>query len=233
MAIGCFCCACNLLVSEDPPLEPTVMAQDDYAWDNIALAIQYEFIDVPRIDCPKIESYLSGSGKCLPKKLPFTTGYECPLKYPAKSLFFSCNITNNEPAIYARLAWDDTLRDIDFGMSLGPCQLEAAGPAIGEKPRFKTDTGYKVCLLENAKAKGTLKGEPDKRRPAGVFFDLSNNTESVDNLKKQAELKFFNAPADLVIDARLLDENDQIAALEDVFAIFSFYRKMNVPAEMH
>ncbi|MBQ9816294.1 MAG: hypothetical protein IJM59_02340 [Proteobacteria bacterium] len=224
--------ACNLLTPEDPPLEPKILNQTDFAWDELDIAVKYEFIQVPRIDCPKIQSELTGSGKCLPKTIPIGSGIECPLEYPAKSLFFSCISGEDAPIVFARLEWSDNAKNIDFSHPFGPCRFAQAGPLAGEPPRYTTDPGYKVCLFEKTPTPGSLRGQEGSERPAGMFIDLSQNTLSMEELNKYITLQFIDAPAAFVMDSRFLNEEERIQALKDVLTIFSFYRRLPATPSM-
>ncbi len=223
--LACAFSGCYLLTPEDPPLEVKELYPDDFAWDYMDIAREYEFIGVPRIDCPMLESYLKKTGHCEPEKLPFTTVVACPLFFPAEKLEFACIPGENIPAVYARLIWNDKVH-VDFNSGLGACRMVGAGPANGEPERYPTDPGFKACLFESAIAPGQLLGLTDQERPAGLFFDLSRNTQTIEELAKSTALLTVDAPVSLVLDTRLFPEEEREKGLDELVNFFKVYRKM-------
>ena len=113
---------------------------------------------------------------------------------------------------------------LNFKPLLGACDLQYAGPSAGEPSRYTTDFGYKSCLFMQKAPYSALWGETSSLRPTGLYLDLSLNAASVDALRSQSSDVIFDAPATLVMDARFLNDEQRIQALQDVNLIFSFYR---------
>lgn len=275
-ALACFFSGCFLLTPEDPPLETKTLYPNDFAWNEIDLRINPEYYPDKPLDCPAIQSILTGTGRCLPKSLPFGAAIECPLAYPAETLVLACITTGEEkiPAAYLRLKWSNNAKNITLGDKFGSCQMSQAGPLANEKLRYPTDPGYKVCLFEpnpNAdelnkqaagkkkeeaekvahakeaqtdipeftpgtesysKSAGQLKGSKDTERPAGLFIDFAENPDSIETLENGMKFNLLNAPAELVLDARLLDQSEREQAIKDLIVIFDFYRNQQFVPEM-
>ena len=218
---------CMLLTPEDPPQEPTELKPDDFAWDEIDIAQDYEYIDVTRIDCGTLRSKLTGSGKCLSVKLPFaTSAIRCPLSFPAESLTFACIDQDQVPALYVSFAFSKNAHNIDLS-ELMPCAPASDGPAAQKPPRFPTDPGYHVCLLQNA-TPGELVQAPDALRPAGTYIDLSNTACTDADIQHLLNNHILSGPFDIVMDTRFLDEQARTKAFKDLPALFRFYRKLPV-----
>ena len=227
LAAVLLCSGCYLLTPEDPPREVRELYPEDFAWDYIDIAREYEFIGVPRIDCILLESYLKKTGHCEPKKLPFAPVLECPLVFPAKTLEFACIPGIETPAVYARLTWDDSVH-VDAWSSLGKCRMAGAGPANDEPERYPTDVGFKACLFEDAKTPGQLLGIEGAQRPAGLLLDLSQNPKPLEELDKMTRLMTVDAPVSLVLDTQLFPEDQRAPALDTLIGFFKVYRKMPV-----
>ena len=227
----CLCAGCQLLTPPDPPLEDPILRPDAYAWLEFDITQEYEYIDVPRIDCGKVESLLSGSGRCVPVHKSFGKIYECPLEAPASKFYFACFSDEELPAVYARFEFAADVDSVDFTEHLGNCQVVGAGPAAGQPPRYPTDIGFKACLFTNFATPGKLIDIVNTQIPAGVFIDLSDNPESVDELNEQVSAHVFNAPLALVMDARLLSADERIQAFKDLTLFFQPYRSLN--PELH
>lgn len=221
----CVLSACNIIVPPDPPPEPKELHPDDFAWPQLDITQQYEFTNVPRIDCPKIESVLKASGKCNPVKLSFGSATECLLSFPAQKLQLACLTDQSSiPAVYLRMEFDESAKDIEFYPGLGACQLAGMGPAIGQTPRYATDLGFKACLFQSKTAYSKLYGTANDQRPVGLYLDLSSHPKTIDQLTSNVTTGRFDAPVSLMMDARFLDDKDRIQALKDIDLIFSFYR---------
>lgn len=217
--------ACDLIIPPDPPLEPKALKPNDYAWDQLELTQTYDYIDVARVDCSKMLSVLTGSGKCLPVKLSVGSAIECPLTYPGKKMEMAClSDQNTVPAIYVRFEWDASVANLDLKQSFGACKFVSAGPAAGESPRYQTDTGFKACLFDEKAPYSVLHGDVVSARPSGLYLDISENPSSLAQLESQVSSVRFSAPAILTLDARFLNEKERIQALKDTNMIFSFYR---------
>lgn len=222
--------ACDIIAPPDPPFEPKDLRPDDFAWDNLDITQQYEYIQVARIDCPKIQSVLTGSGKCVPVKLPFSAAVECPLSEPAQKLTFACvDDASSVPAVYARLEFGLSSNPIDMKKLLGDCQFVAAGPAIGQPQRYPTDQGFKACLFQKKATYSSLKGESNALRPAGMYLDFIQRTETPEQLKAQINANTFKPPIDIVMDARFLNDDERLKAFQDVNLIFQIYRQTVIP----
>lgn len=225
LMFGIAMAGCNLIVPPDPPPEPRQMGPDHFAWQDLEITRDYDFIGVERIDCPKLTSTLTGYGLCIPVHLPMGAAVECPLAYPGKSLQFACLPTSDDiPAVYARLKFDDSAKNLEFSPKLGKCTVVGAGPAIQSSPRYPTDPGHKACLFQTTAPYSILRAEDHGARPSGLYLDLTQNDLELDLLKKRATVVIFDAPAALVLDARLLSREDRKNALKDVFLLFDDYR---------
>lgn len=227
----CLCCGCQLLTPPDPPLEDPILRPDAYAWLEFDIVQEYEYIDVPRIDCNKIESLLSGSGRCVPVHKAFGKLYECPLESPASRFYFACFSDTELPAVYARFEFEPNAKNIDFSPYLGPCRMAGAGPAAGQLPRYSTDVGFKACLFTDFSTPGKLLDIDNTQIPAGAFIDFTDNPESLEALTTQAATQKFHAPLALVMDARYLSKDERIQAFKDLGAFFKPYRSLN--PELH
>lgn len=223
--------ACDIIVPPDPPLESQDVSPDDFAWVQLDITQKYEYIDVARIDCPKIATALASFGKCLPVMLPIGPATECPMAYPAKKLQLACLTDQTDtPAVYARLELDSKAMNLDFQTTFGPCEFIGLGPAAGQTSRYATDTGFKACLFKQKAPYSGLYGDSDAR-PMGLYLDVSDNPKSPEQLKQSAQNAQFDAPAALMMDARFLNKKDRIQALNDLNLIFSFYRSFAPKAE--
>ncbi|MBR4985775.1 MAG: hypothetical protein IKY83_08545 [Proteobacteria bacterium] len=224
---------CMLLTPEDPPHEPKDLKPDDFAWDEIDIARDYKFIDVTRIDCGSVRSNLSGSGKCLPVKLPFaTSALQCPLSYPAETLTFACIDKGDIPAVYVRFSFAETAKNIDL-TALMPCEIVSDGPAAHKPPRFPTDPGYHACLCQNTGTPGALINAPDTLRPAGIYIDLTAAERSEQSLHNLQQNHLLDGPFDIVLDARFLDEDARTQAFKNLPELFSFYRNLEIHPNIH
>lgn len=225
---ACLTTGCMLLTPEDPPHEPTELKPDDFAWDDIDIARDYTFIDVARIDCGSVRSELTGSGKCLPVKLPFaTSAIQCPLSYPADTLTFACIDKGDVPAVYVRFSFSKSAKNIDL-TDFMPCEVVADGPLAGKAPRYPTDPGYHACLCQNTGTPGELLGEDSALRPAGTFIDLSQSPRTDQELQNLQKNHLLDGPFDLVMDSRFLDDQARNMAFKNLPALFGFYRKLPI-----
>ena len=219
---------CQLLTPPDPPYEDPILRPDAFAWDEFDIAQEYEYIDVPRIDCGKVESILSGSGRCVPKHHVIGKLYECPLEKPAEKLLFACLNDENLPSVYVRFEFTSDAENVDFSKTLGECRISGGGPAAGEPARYPTDIGYKACLFTSLTTPGQILKIANTEVPAGVFVDLTDNPAPLAMLENS---QVFRAPLALVMDARYLDNDAKTQAFKDLKVIFSAYRALN--PELH
>jgi len=211
---------CDIIIPPSPPIVPDILTPTDYAWDGMDLA-RARFLGVLRIDCGTVVSKLQASGHCVPRATPIGRLIHCPLSAPAGQLVFGCVGGDPVPAVYMRLSWQDEAESLRFLEAFGACRVAGAGPAAGEDPRFPTDPGYKVCLFEPY---AQLTYPEVFARPAGLYLDFAQSTASLSQLRAWAQDQVFNAPLDLVIDARFLDDEGRSRAFELVFDAFAFYR---------
>lgn len=224
----CGTMGCQLLFPEAPPLEDPILMPDDYAWDELDIAREYTYINVPRIDCNTMQSAISSTGRCLPEKRPYGNVIVCPLTKPAKSLEIGCLDHDQVPDLMVRMVFDNSESELDFSQ-LGSCTMVAAGPVDNQKMRYRTDIGYKACLFEKTVPPGQLAGSTGSERPVGVYLDLSENPKSMTELNQQAETLKFDAPVTLILDTRFLDENTRTEAFDHIDMIFDLYRKFAPP----
>ena len=149
---------------------------------------------------------------------------ECPLQYPASSLEFGCIEHDDVPDLMVRMTFDIKAGTMDFS-SFGRCTIVGEGPAAGQPPRFKTDSGYKVCLFDQTAPPGQLTDSGKSQRPGAFYLDLSDNAAPLDELTKQSQFTMFNPPVTLVLDTRFLATADREKAFNQVTQIFDYYRK--------
>lgn len=223
-----FFCACDLIIPPDRPPESTKLSANDFAFQYAKIERDHTFIGVERIDCPVLQSAFSKYGKCTPKKFPMGAGITCPLLFPGKTLDFACLSGDEDdpdhiPAVYAKLTFDEKTKNIPFKFAFDKCTPFAAGPLVGEPPRYPTDNGIKVCLFDRFAPYSTLHERDSSAIPAGLYVDLSNQDIPYDSLAAHAENAVFNAPAELVLDSRLLDKEQKKQSFKDVFELFDFY----------
>lgn len=184
LAILLYCSlqGCFLLTPEDPPLEVKTLYPNDFAWDELDLAMNPDYYPDTPVDCASIQSILTATGRCLPKALPMGAAIECPLAYPAEKLLYACLTSGEEkvPAIYLRFRWNNTAKDIRLSEKFGTCTMAQAGPLAGEKMRYPTDPGYKVCLFEpNPDADSLNQKASDKKREEAKLIVQAMETESL------------------------------------------------------
>lgn len=227
-------CSCQLLTPEDPPLEIKELYPDDFAWDRIDIQTS-AFDQKSRLNCSKIESELKSFGRCTPHKLPFGAAIQCQLPYPFEKLIYACLdvAEREEPAVYTRLIWNKSAKNIDFSEETWSCSLEEDGPIAGKPQRFPADPGYRVCLLNTNSTPGSLRGSTDSLRPAGLYLDLAALSASHEEIETMIHSKVFSGPVEFIMDARNLPQDERKKALNDIFTIFSFYRKQEIDPQMN
>lgn len=223
-----FLCACDLIIPPDKPPEPTRLSANDFAFQNAKIEREHTFIGVERIDCPVLQSAFSKYGKCTPKKFSMGAGITCPLLFPGKTLDFAClsgdaDDPDQVPAVFAKLTFDEKTKNIPFKFAFGKCTPFAAGPLVGEPPRYPTDQGIKVCLFDGFAPYSTIHDRGNASLPAGLYLDLSPLDIPYDALIARSETAVFDAPVELVLDSRLLDKEQKKQSFKDVFELFDFY----------
>ena len=234
LALGLVLCSCQLLTPEDPPLEIKELYPDDFAWDRIEIE-RTAFEQQSRLNCSKIESELTSFGRCKPLKLSFGSTIECQLPYPFQRLIYGClDVAEREaPAVYTRLVWNKSAKNIDFTQESWTCSLAEDGPIAGNPARYPTDPGYRVCLLESTGTPGTLRGKEGELRPAGLYLDLAALELPREELEKMIQARMFSGPLEFVMDTRSLPQDERKKALDDVLTIFNFYRKQEIAPQMN
>ena len=215
--------ACDVVLPPTHALEPQTLTQTDYAWKNIDLR-DYYFIGVTRIDCPMVLSYLTGSGICKPAKTPVGSAVNCPLSFPYETLQVGCLMADDVPAVYVTLTAKKEARDIVLSQRIGRCQYAAAGPAVGESPRYQTDRGYKVCLFEGSDkiSSGRLSSQDESARPIGLYLDFSQTPMA--DVETMAEADKFNGPFTITLDARYFENDERERAFKTIFELFKIYQ---------
>lgn len=221
LAVAVTLAGCDLVIPPDPPREATKMSPQHFAWQALTYT-RDAFIGVERIDCPKIQSTLAGYGICKPKSFPFANGIECPLDFPGKRLQFACITIHDVPAVYASLDLDNNAKNIDFSKIFGPCTTVKAGPAAQLPQRYPTDPGFNACLLDRIAPYSRLAGDNPHKRPAGLFLTLRRPPTPSGNLLPDN----VDAPASIIMDSRLLPENERKQSLNDTFLIFNFFHDL-------
>ncbi len=214
--------ACDVIVPPTRPPESQILAQDNYAFDNIDL-LDYSFIGITRIDCPLINSALTGSGICAPHNTVVGQLVHCSLAYPYEDLEFGCIDSGEVPSVYFKMTASKDAQNQAFPKEFGACKPAQAGPAAGEQPRYTTDPGYKVCLFEGSPkiSAGILSSNDNDARPVGLYLDLAKTEQDIDAMTQQ---NAFSGPYTLMLDARYLEPEDKERAFKTVFELFNVYR---------
>lgn len=215
--------ACDVIMPPPPPPGPVSIGPKDFVWAKLDI-LRSTFKGVARLDCPKISSTLTATGICHPIHTPLGTGLFCPLSAPAESMTFYCITMDKVPAIYVDVRYVSTAKDIDFSSILGACDVKADGPEAGKAARYLTDKGYKACLFDAATVacKSGLQALEGVSRPIGLYLDLTGNPLTDARIDGPVD-----GPLGLVLDARLLDEDERQKAFESVFKLFSLLRDAN------
>ncbi len=219
---------CDIVVPPDRPLEEKLLLPTDYVFKTIDY-LAYEFIGVTRVDCPKVASAFSGTGRCLPAKSPKGATYVCPLAAPFDKLEMGCLTTDEVPAVYLRITWNADAKNIAFPQSFGACQPSFVGPAAGQPERYPTDPGHKVCLFEGSETMigGRLSANDDTARPIGMYLDLAQTDLTPDTVKAP-----FHGPVELVMDARYFEPEDREKAYQTMFKMLDVYRDPSTKADL-
>ncbi len=227
-------CSCQLLTPEDPPLEIKELYPEDYAFDRIEIE-RTAFEQKSRLNCSKIQSELTSFGRCKPLKLPFGGVIQCQLPYPFEKLIYGClDVAEREaPAVYSRLVWNKSAKNIDFTQESWSCTLVEDGPVAGNPERFPTDPGYRVCLIDIEGTPGVLRGKENELRPAGLYLDFATLNIPRDEIENMIQSKIFSGPIEFVMDTRSLTEEERKKALDDVLIIFNYYRKQEITPQIN
>ncbi len=189
--------------------------------------------DTTRINCPKVSSVLTDSGVCQPVNTAIGQLVRCPLAAPFETLEFGCLTADDTPAVYVRFTTLPGAEKIPIPSVLGECQLAVAGPVVGEAPRYKTDDGYKVCLLSGNERmpSGALSSEDRDARPIGLYLDYSYSAVAPEAIESMAKANAFSGRFSLVLDTVYFDAEDRKRAFEALRDVFTIYRQFAPPHE--
>ena len=193
---------------------------------NLQLCTAVE-TDTTRINCPKVSSVLTGSGVCQPVKTPKGSLVHCPLAPPFESLDFGCLTSDDTPAVYVRFTTLPEATSVPLPEVFGTCRPDGAGPAVGEPPRYTTDEGYHVCLLDgnDRVPSGKLSSNDANARPVGLYLDYTQAHIASAAIEDMARQGAFSGRFSLVLDTVYLAPEERKKAFESLKDIFTFYRQ--------
>lgn len=183
--------------------------------------------DTTRINCPKVGSVLTDSGVCKPVNTARGQLIRCPLAAPFETLEFGCLTADETPAVYVRFTTLPSAESVPVPSVLGTCQPESAGPIVGDAPRYKTDDGYKVCLLSGNEhlPAGALSTDDRDARPVGLYLDYSGSAIAPEAIEKMAQKNAFSGRFSLVLDTVYFNAEDRKRAFEALRDVFTIYRQ--------
>jgi hypothetical protein len=154
--------ALKLVLPDPKPAPPTTLSWDDPRVGALA---------DPHLRCTQRMDALLRAPACrYARTVVNGPQIHCPLDHPLEALDFGCGPYGDEPASprFTVTATSDaglTWLSIQAQRWLGDCRAQAAGPVVGEPPRWPQDLGVAACFWL-----GGLRERGDQRAfPSGVF----------------------------------------------------------------